>query len=72
MLALQAGDAISEFGLALLHSKHFALEAPEIVAWLKSYALGIHALDFVSLDLRLPLPLSSTSDVLKKERPTFP
>lgn len=43
MLTLQTGDTISKFGLALLYSKHLALEAPEIVARLESYALGIHA-----------------------------
>jgi hypothetical protein len=45
MLALKASDAISEVGLILLHSEHFALKTPEIVTRLEGYALGIHARD---------------------------
>jgi hypothetical protein len=42
-LAFEAGDAVDQLSLILLYPEHLVLEAPDVVAGLKSYALRVHS-----------------------------
>jgi hypothetical protein len=47
LFALQTRHAVGQVCLVLLHAEHLVLEAPDVLARLESYALGIHARDLL-------------------------
>lgn len=76
LFTLQARDTIGQLRLILLYPKHLALEAPEVLAGLKGYALWIHSrsalIPWWECPMKRPLPSPRTLPFQRNRRATTP